>query len=254
MKFELNKEKKRNYIIAFLLDQMTKQDFGVMLEGHNSFLEPFFVDMLASNLVAIEDDVYQITEKGEEVVYNHNDKYSEFLKFYDIFCAVDLNGGTFAFSKIFDFETDDEWFAYLNQDNWSDVRIAVCEFKKIDPIEIVFLSFLNEGRFDTEENKNWQFDLVSDLIWDEMLAVCNTAIPLEDLLVDDAIQDIIKQGTEIVLANLKEDNRRKLEELKANITEEEYEEEIVIVEEEIVYYEEYYDPYYVSPCWVWYWY
>lgn len=86
-----------------------------------------------------------------------------------------------------------------------------------------------------------------------MLAVCNTAIPLEDLLVDDAIQDIIKQGTEIVLTNLKEDNKRRLEELKANTTEEEYEEEVVIVEEEIVYYEDYYDPYYVSPCWVWYW-
>lgn len=253
MKFILTKEKKRIYIIAFLLDQMTKQDFNVMLEGHNSFLEPFFVDMLASNLVEIVDDIYIATEKGTEIAYNHMDKYSEFLKFYDIFCAVDLENGGFAFSKIFDFETDDEWFDYLNQDNWSDVRIAVSEFKKIDPIEIVFLSFLNEGRFNTDDNKNWQFDLVSDIIWDEMLEVCNTAITLEDLLVDDAIQDIIKQGSEIVLVNLKEDNRRKLEEIKMNATEDEYEEEVVFVREEIVYYEEYYDSYYVSPCWLWYW-
>jgi len=224
-----------------------------MLEGNNSFLEPYFVDMMASNLVTIQNDRYVITEKGDEVAINLQDKYGEFLKFYDIFCAVDLNAGEFAFSKIFDFETDDEWFAYLNQDNWSDVRIAVCEFKKIDPIEIVFLSFLNEGRFDTDENKNWQFDLVSDLIWDEILEICNTAIPLDDLLVDDAIQDIIKQGTEIVLANIKEENRRRLEEMKANATTEEYDEEVVIVEEEIVYYEEYYDPYYASPCWFWYW-
>jgi hypothetical protein len=36
---------------------------------------------------------------------------------------------------------------------------------------------------------------------------------LDDLLVDDAIQDIIKQGTEIVLANIKEENRRRLEEM-----------------------------------------
>ena len=112
---------------------------------------------------------------------------------------------------------------------------------------------MNEGRFDTDENKNWQFDLVSDLIWDEILEICNTAIPLDDLLVDDAIQDIIKQGTEIVLANIKEENRRRLEEMKANATTEEYDEEVVIVEEEIVYYEEYYDPYYASPCWFWYW-
>jgi len=224
-----------------------------MLEGNNSFLEPYFVDMMASNLVTIQNDRYVITEKGDEVAINLQDKYGEFLKFYDIFCAVDLNAGEFAFSKIFDFETDDEWFAYLNQDNWSDVRIAVCEFKKIDPIEIVFLSFLNEGRFDTDENKNWQFDLVSDLIWDEILEICNTAIPLDDLLVDDAIQDIIKQGTEIVLANIKEENSRRLEEMRASATTEEYDEEVVIVEEEIVYYEEYYDPYYASPCWFWYW-
>jgi hypothetical protein len=209
--------------------------------------------MLASNLISIQNDRYVITEKGDEIAINLNDKYSEFLKFYDIFCAVDLNAGEFAFRKIFDFETDDEWFTYLNQDNWSDVRIAVCQFKKIDPIEIVFLSFLNEGRFDTDENKNWQFDLVSDLIWNEILEICNTAIPLDDLLVDDAIQDIIKQGTEIVLANIKEDNRRRLEEMEANATTEEYDEEVVIVEEEIVYYEEYYDPYYASPCWYWYW-
>lgn len=253
MKFVLDKEQKRKFIFAFLLDQMTDQTFNVMLEGNNSFLEPYFVDMMASNLVTIQNDRYVITEKGDEVAINLQDKYGEFLKFYDIFCAVDLNAGEFAFSKIFDFETDDEWFAYLNQDNWSDVRIAVCEFKKIDPIEIVFLSFLNEGRFDTDENKNWQFDLVSDLIWDEILEICNTAIPLDDLLVDDAIQDIIKQGTEIVLANIKEENRRRLEEMKANATTEEYDEEVVIVEEEIVYYEEYYDPYYASPCWFWYW-
>jgi hypothetical protein len=53
---------------------------------------------------------------------------------------------------------------------------------------------------------------------------------------------------------LKEENRIKLEELKNNVDEDEYNEEVEYVEEEIIYYQEYtYDPYYVSPCWLWYW-
>jgi len=54
---------------------------------------------------------------------------------------------------------------------------------------------------------------------------------------------------------LKEESVNKLAELKANedVDEETYIEEVTYVEEEIVYYDPYlYDPYYISPCWVWY--
>ena len=249
-KYILEQQKKKELIWAFLIDQMLdKQDFNVLLRGNNSLLESIFVEMLYLKLIKIENNFYKVDTKGQDFVDNFFAKYKEYLKFYDIFCAVDLTAGEFAFSKYYDFDTDAEWKTYLNQDNWDDVRLAVCEFKKIDPIEIVFLSFLNEGRIDT--SKNWQFDLVSDLIWDEILAVCETAIPLQDLLVNDAIQDIIKQGSSIMMDILKEENKRKLEELNNSVSSEEYNEEVTYVTEEVEYYEPYlYDPYYVSPCWL----
>jgi len=37
---------------------------------------------------------------------------------------------------------------HINDKRFHDLRIAVCEFKKIDPVDIVFLSFLNEQRFE----------------------------------------------------------------------------------------------------------
>ncbi|MCP4579785.1 MAG: response regulator [Deltaproteobacteria bacterium] len=56
----------------------------------------------------------------------------------------------------------------------------MAEFKKLDPVEIVFMSFLNEDRFGRDET-GWQFDLLLGNIWDEILHICNTAIRLEDL-------------------------------------------------------------------------
>jgi hypothetical protein len=238
--------------MAFLLDQMIdKLNFNVLLSGNDVALEGIFVEMLSIGFIKIENNFYKIDTKGQEFVDNFFAKYSEFLKFYDIFCAVDLNEGTFAFKRFYDFDSDAEWDVYLNQENWQDVRLAVCEFKKIDPVEVVFMSFLNEGRFTGD---NWQFDLVSDLIWDEMLEVCNTAIPLSDLIDDDVMLDIVTKGSAIMMEILKEENKRKLEDLKNNVDENEYEEEVTYVEEEYAYYDPYlYDPYYVSPCWYFVW-
>lgn len=245
MKYTINPVKKRQFIMAFLLDQMFSRDFSVTLEGNDFFLEPYFIELLSLNYIEIKNNIYVVADKGQDFAENFTKKYNEFLKFYDIFCAVDLESGEFAFKRFYDFETDDEWKIYLNQDNWSDVRIAVCEFKKIDPIEIVFLSFLNEGRFDCDSNNNWQFDLLSEATWTEILSVCNTATTLDD----DVTEDIIKQGSAIVISNLKE------EEVQRRIKEENNESQEVIEETEyvddVVYYESYYyDPFYVSPCWL----
>lgn len=249
MKYILDPKKKKELVFAFLIDQMIdKQDFSMLLTGNNALLESIFIEMLSLKLVKIENDQYKVDTKGQEFIDNFFAKYREFIKFYDIFCAVDLTAGEFAFKKFYDFDTDEEYKVYLNQERFDDVRVAVCEFKKIDPIEMVYLSFLNEGKIDT--SKNWQFDLISDLMWDEILEICNTAIPLDDLLVDDAIQDIIQQGSEIMMGLLKEESKRALEDLK-NSTTEYYNENVTVWEEEVVYYEPYlYDPYYVSPCWI----
>ena len=250
MKYELKPEKKFQFIMAFILDQLIdKRDFPVLMNIKDSALKETFMKMMEIDMVKIEGLLYKITPKGQEFMDNFFKKYEEFLKFYDIFCAVDLATGTFAFSKFFDFETDEEWEAYLGQSNFDDVRVAVCEFKKIDPVEVVFMSFINEGRLTSDD---WQFDLVNNLLWDEILEICNTAIQLEELIENGVLEDIVKQGSEVMMRILKEESINKLADLKADeeVNEEIYIEEVTYVEEEMAYYDPYlYDPYYISPCW-----
>ena len=256
--YVLDPKKRQLFMMAFLLDQMVDKNviFPVVLTGNDILLQDLFIEMMAMDLLTVQDNVYAVTDKGATFIDNFYQKYKEFLKLYDIFCAVDLEAGEFAFSSFYDFDDDNQWKYFLEDQRWDDVRVAVCEFKKIDPIEMVFLSFMAENRF--TQNPNWQFDLISDLIWNEMMQVCNTAIPLEDLLKNDAIQDIVKQGSVIMMNLLKEEHKRAREEAQERLeqkemTQEEYVEEITYIEEEVVYYEPYYnDIYYISPCWVWY--
>ncbi|MCK5231923.1 MAG: hypothetical protein KAR13_16745, partial [Desulfobulbaceae bacterium] len=79
-------------------------------------------------------------------------------------------------------------------------------YRDMDPVEIVFMSFINENRFGRNET-GWQFDLLLGTVWDEILEICNTALQLRELgweddqgsvRAEDVIQDIIDQGTEIM--------------------------------------------------------
>lgn len=242
--------------MAFLIDLMFQRDFKVRLDGNDAVLDSIFKDMLALKFIKIQGNIYIVDERGLDFSENFTQKYNEFLKFYDIFCAVDLETGDFAFKHYYEFTNDEDWFAYLEKPNWSDVRIAVCNFKKIDPIEIVFLSFMKEGKFNDIANENWQMDLLSYNTWKEILDICNTAIILED----DVVMDIIEQGSVIAMDMIKEEANRNAaandqEETIETIETVEIVETIEIVEEtvyadDVLYYDPYlYDPYYVSPCW-----
>ena len=130
------------------------------------------------------------------------------------------------------------------------------------------LSFLQEGRFDTERD-GWEFDLTSTIIWDEVEDLVQQSMDVSDLTyVDDdgdtiegqsVLEDVVKQGSELLI-----DLKKKEAEIDAQIAEEqaeeeyeeEYEEEVVTYVEYIdepdyyydpYYYDPYYDPYYVDP-------
>ncbi len=190
-------------------------------------------------------------------------RYTEYLKVFDIYCAVDLETGEFAFARYFEFEDEAQWDEFLEDDRWDDLRLAVAEFKKIDPVEIVFMSFLNEDRFGRDET-GWQFDLLLGTVWDEILNICSTAIKWEDLdyedgeavvSAEDVMQDIIRQGTEIMITLLKkeEEMRREHPEEGEDPDDDNGGERIVekveFEEHPVSYYYPYYDPFYVSPLW-----
>ena len=260
-KFELTRDMKFQFVSLVLINQMInfQNYFSTSLNDDDMFLGDYLKFMQEKGLVTTKGDKFIPTSKGRKCLVNFYDKYFEFLKVFDIYCAVDLEKGEFAFANMFENMNDEEWKDFLNEERFSDVRVAVAEFKNINPLEVVFMSFLNEGRFETNE-RGWQIALTKEGVWNEIEDICNTAISLEHLQKNDAIQDIVKQGTDLMFEILKHDEELKQEE--QNMQQEAQEEivETTIVEEyeEIVeppyysyaYFRPYEDIYYVSPFWV----
>lgn len=241
----LTDSNKKTYKAIILLNELVNgnHQFKTVDNGDDKLLEPLFIELMSKGYVQTSGMYYKATASGEEVLNTFMKRYTEYLKLYDVFSYVDLEKGEFAFGRYFDFDTDDQWQNYVNNPRWDDLRIAVAMFKKIDPAEIVFMSFINENRFDTASN-GWQMNLLADSIWKQIEDICETAIK-PDQVGQDAMEDMISQGSELMIKLLEEEQNREREEQNNN-----YQEEEVVEEETVEYYQPYYDPYYVSPIWL----
>jgi DNA-binding PadR family transcriptional regulator len=261
-RYRVTPEKSEQFTSILLMDYLVNHqgDLPVLMDGNYRTLEPLVVKLAAAGYVKTPEALergrsYIATDKGRDALAKFMQRYSEYLKVFDVFCAVDLNAGTFAFAKFFDFDTDAAWDAYLRQENWEDLRIAVAEYKKIDPLEIVFMSFLNENRFDFTSS-TWQFDLSSGLIWEQMENICNSALSVEQVNQGDdtVMPDIISQGAELTVSLLQQEeeiNRSNPQPAPSSV---EPQQTTTITEETYSYpsqyYEPYYEPYYISPLWL----
>ena len=252
----INATNKKTFQAILLLDEMIagNHTFSTLADGDDKMLEPLFIELMAKGYVEVKGRNYAPSAKGTETYNVFNKRFQEYLRLYDVFSFVDLTKGEFAFAKFFDFDTDDEWDDYKSDQRFEDLRIAVALYKKLDPAEIVFMSFINEGRFDTTVN-GWQMDMLSDAAWNEVDEICKSALKAEQLGGVDVIEDIIAQGTELMMGLLEEENKRKREDEendRANGAGMGGGEETVIEEYETVeYYEPYYSsPFYVSPIWL----
>ena len=249
----------------YLLDYMinTPHSFSVFLDGNDQDLEPILEWLMARDYIEIKNkEKYIPAKKGREALEKFMARYSEYLTMFDIFCAVDLEEGEFAFSSYYDFEDDESWKQYLDAEKWDDLRIAVADYKNMNPVEIVFMSFINENRFGRDES-GWQFDLLLGSVWDEILKICETAIKWEDLgykddkgvvSSEDVTEDVICQGTEIMLELLEEedefiqyDNLNWYED--DEVESERYVDEVGIPNYPKSHYFKYRNPNYVSPVW-----
>lgn len=261
MKYKVNEDQKKFFAGIYILDYMINapKKFPLYLEGNDADLEPVLEWLLIKEFVKIENkEFYSPTEQGKTKLKDFLLRYTEFIKIFDIFCAVDLEEGEFAFSYVDNFGSDNSgWKQFLKDERWDDLRVAVAEFKKINPIEIVFMSFINENRFG-RNSEGWQFDLLLGTVWDEILNICNSAIHIEDLGYqegsdvisgEDVITDIVTQGSAIMI----DINKSIDEEIQAELNceyedRDDIEAPEFILEERIVY-ESYYDPFYISPFW-----
>ncbi len=246
---------KKTFKAIILLDEMItyNRQFKTVAYDDDKLLEPLFVEMMAKGYLTTSGMYYTPTANGKSTFDIFIKRFNEYLKLYDIFSFVDLTAGEFAFARFFDFTTDTEWDNYKSDPRFEDLRIAVALFKKMDPAEIVFLSFINEKRFDTSLT-GWQMDLLSDAVWNEIEAICTAALKPEQLGTPDVIEDIVRQGTDLMMNLLKEEVNQRKEEATQNLqnnTQGEYTEETVVEEYETVeYYQPYYDPFYISPIWL----
>jgi len=201
----VSEEQRLRFAGIFLLEFMINrpQIFQLWLEKDDADLEPILEWLLVKEWAAIRDQKEYIpTEDGRNVIKRFMERYARFVYFFDVFSGVDLTQGEFAFERYFDFLEPEEWKAYLHQERFEDVRIAIAEHLDIDAVEIVFMSFIREDRFGRNA-AGWQFDLLLGSVWDDILDVCNSAIDLSELGYQDGdrwidgsvvAEDILQQG------------------------------------------------------------
>jgi hypothetical protein len=271
--FTIDKNKIDQFSGLILLKKIIQENksYSVILPEDVSDMKEVFRKLYAANYLELNsDEVYVPTSKGRAAYEAFMNRYSEFIQVYDVYGAVDLEKGVFAMESILDCETakewdsyfDDEWDKYLDSEEWEDVIWAVLSYKnskmidQIDLVEMAFMTYLREDRFDTSGTA-WAFSIQNELIWDEMIEVLNSQLMHEDLGGEDVLDDIIKQGTDLLVSLFeKEDSFEEEVECPAMDCGDFYEDGGEYVVEEIIetyeteYYDSYYDPFYVSPYFV----
>ncbi|NCX95963.1 MAG: hypothetical protein EBX41_06060 [Chitinophagia bacterium] len=243
----INSTNKKNFTALFLLDEMIEngRQFELMPTGDDKLLEPLFIEMINKGYLKADGKYYAPTQKGTDAYEVFNKRFQEYLRLFDVFSYVDLTKGEFAFAKFFDFDNDEDWEQYSDDPRFEDLRLAVAIYKKADPAEIVFMSFLNEHRLDTETT-GWQMDLLSDEMWNEIEEICQESIKPDQLGTPDVIEDIVRQGTALMIELLKEEKKR----IEAEGIDAEEEDMVIEEYETVEYYQPYYDPFYISPFWL----
>ena len=251
--YSITDNKKKTFANIFLMEYIVNKPhrFSTFLQDRDEALEPLLTDLYNNDFLEIEGSDYAPTDKGRELVDRFQKRYTEFLNIFDIYCAVDLEEGDFAFRRYFDFETDEQWHNYLDDERWEDIRLAVAEVKGIDPIEIVYMSFIREERFGRDED-GWQFDLLLGDIWKEIIDICNHALCADDLAYDDVsaeevFEDIFRQGGNL----LKELHKQEDELIPPTVYHDDDNEDDDNIQTIVVVVDSgyYYDPFFVSPMW-----
>jgi hypothetical protein len=207
--FQLTEDQKKAFAGIYLLEFMINEPvaFNLLLEREDADLEPVLEWLLVKEYVTIVDEErYTANRKGRDVLKRFLERYSQFLHFFDVFSAVDLAAGEFAFASYPDFDSEAEWKSFLNDERWEDLRVTVASYKRIDPVEIVFMSFIQEKRFGRDAS-GWQFDLLLGSVWEEILGICNSALKVDQLGYEteegvvsgeDVLNDVIEQGFALI--------------------------------------------------------
>lgn len=182
-----------------LLDRIINKEESFhlsLMERDEQALEPMLKFMESEGLLEIsEDDLYAVTKKGDNVYQKLIQQQVSYITHFEIYAYVDLGTAEFA-------NPEDD---FLEDDRWTDLRVAVGEFKKIDPHRIVFLAMLSDEVF--FENPDWKFDLALGTLFNEMEAVVQDQVSIDELGYEDedgewvsgdnVMQDVIELGSQL---------------------------------------------------------
>ncbi|MFT5826066.1 MAG: hypothetical protein ACI8ZW_001571, partial [Yoonia sp.] len=89
------------YLLEYMINHPKR--FSVLLQADEEDLESILEWLLVRDYVEIkEDNTYLATSNGQTALKQFMARYSDFLNVFDIYCAVDLGLGEFAFASYFD--------------------------------------------------------------------------------------------------------------------------------------------------------
>jgi hypothetical protein len=190
-----------------VLDQLGRHQYPlkVTFPGEDAVLADHVADMVMRGLLRDPGNsrrhVFEISPEGRRAIRRFDRRYIEYLNVLEIFGAVDLETGEFALSSYYRLD-DAEWDRFINNDRWDDLRVAVAEYKDLDPFEVVFMGFFHEGRFNPE-NGHWQREVIESEVWREMEDLVLGTVSVEQLSYeefghtvdgDEVLRDVIKRG------------------------------------------------------------
>jgi hypothetical protein len=211
----ITEQTKQNYASLFLMRHMLDEDaeYLVALQNDEKILDQLFSWLLSQSYVEVtERDTYAVTASGRSIVQNAEKRYQSFLEKCDIFCAVDLETGEFAFAHYHDFEDEEEWHTFLSQERWDDLRVAMAEYLDFDVVEMIYMTMVRDGHFGFDD-EGWNYELLLGEIWDEISDAIDAGIRLKSLgyvdgsdiiSAENVAADIIAQGQDL-LAQLASD-------------------------------------------------
>lgn len=193
----LSSEQRQRFAALILLDRIVT-DAGafhaaLLEERDDAFLEPTFRYLQQEDLAEVgEDDHFQPTARGREVYRKLLRLRQSYLAHFEIFARVDLETGEFADPEM-----------PHDAPRWDDLRVAICQYKGIDPFRVTFLAMLSDETF--FEDREWKFDLaLGSNFFAELDEIVGGQISVGDLAYEtesgesisgeSVIEDVILQG------------------------------------------------------------
>jgi len=216
---ELNFQKKelgqaRDALTQIVKEMDENEKFRIniaLVEKDQEKLEPILKFMEERSILTVGvDNYYKISKKGLELYSQLVDQLESYLMYFDVFAYVDLENGIFG-----DPNND-----LLEGNQWTDLRVAIAEFKGMDPFRVVFLAMMSDEKF--FENPDWKFELGLGTLFDELEQIVKDQVSVNDLSYEDdigivngedVIRDILKQGESLAKERIKSeiDSGKKLE-------------------------------------------